>query len=196
MSGSDITMMRIMGRWRAGASERLQEAALGLFSTRGYDGTTVAEIAAAAGVTERTFFRHYADKREVLFVAQTEFERAFLSALPETGDDPMRLIAVVLDGAAELFPEERRPWSRARQAVITTNVALQERELLKLSALAVSLTTALTARGIDPTSAALAAESGVTVFRTAFTAWVAEGEERTFPVLQQAVLTRLHTLIG
>ncbi|GAA1658036.1 TetR/AcrR family transcriptional regulator [Actinoplanes couchii] len=185
-----------MGRWQGGASERLKEAALGLFSTRGYDRTTVAEIAAAAGVTERTFFRHYADKREVLFVDQTEFERAFLSSLPETGDDPMRLIAAVLDGAATLFPEERRAWSRARQTVITTNVALQERELLKMSTLALTLTRALTTRGIDPTSAALAAESGVTVFRTAFTVWVTETETRTFPAIQQTVLTRLHALIG
>ncbi|WP_092557144.1 TetR/AcrR family transcriptional regulator [Actinoplanes derwentensis] len=185
-----------MGRWQGGAGDRLKEAALSLFRTQGYDGTTVAEIAAAAGVTERTFFRHYADKREVLFVDQGEFERAFLTGLPETGADPMRLIAAVLDSAATLFPEQRRTWSRARQTVITTTVALQERELLKMSALAAALTRALTARGIDPTSAALAAESGVTVFRTAFTVWVDPAEDRTFPVIQQTVLARLHALIG
>ncbi|HWS38023.1 MAG TPA: TetR family transcriptional regulator [Actinoplanes sp.] len=203
-----------MARWQGGARERLREAALGLFGTQGYDGTTVAEIAAAAGVTERTFFRYYADKREVLFVDQTAFEQAFLAGLPPErddaglppddddaglpadGDDPMRLIAAVLDSAAGLFPEERRPWSRARQKVITANVALQERELLKMSALAVTLTGALTARGADPTSAALAAESGVTVFRTAFSVWVTPDEQRTFLEIQQAVLARLHTLIG
>ncbi|WP_430792055.1 TetR/AcrR family transcriptional regulator [Actinoplanes sp. G11-F43] len=184
-----------MGRWQGGAGERLKEAALGLFASKGYDGTTVAEIAAAAGLTERTFFRHFSDKKEVLFVDQAEFERTFLDALPERSDDPMWLISAVLDTAAGLFPEERREWSRARQRVIDANVALRERELLKLSALAVALTGALTGRGIDPISAALAAESGVTVFRTAFTVWVTPDEERGFAEIQQTVLSRLQTLL-
>jgi AcrR family transcriptional regulator len=195
MSVPDITMMRIMGRWQGGASERLREAALGLFTTQGYDGTTVAEIAAAAGLTERTFFRHFADKREVLFVDQNEFERAFLGGLPESGDDPMALISGVLDGAATLFPEERRPWSRARQAVIIANIALQERELLKLSSLAFALTRALASRGVDATSASLAGESAVTVFRTAFAVWVADGEKRTFADIQYTVFSRLRALL-
>ncbi|MFC4068812.1 TetR/AcrR family transcriptional regulator [Actinoplanes subglobosus] len=187
-----------MGRWQSGGSERLRDAALGLFLTQGYDGTTVAEIAAAAGLTERTFFRHFADKREVLFVDQREFERAFLAGLPDGGgdDDPMTMIAGVLAGAATLFPEERRPWSRARQSVIAANEALQERELLKLSSLAVSLTRALTARGVDAASAALAGETGVTVFRTSFALWVAEGERRTFREIQNAVLERLQALLA
>jgi AcrR family transcriptional regulator len=189
-------MMGIMGRWQGGASERLKDAALGLFLTQGYDGTTVAEIAAAAGLTERTFFRHFADKREVLFVDQGEFERVFLSGLPDQADEPMALIVGALDGAATLFPEERRPWSRARRSVIAANVALQERELLKMSSLAVALTRALTARGVDAASAALAAETGVTVFRTAFALWVAEGERRTFQEIQNAVLARLQALLA
>ncbi|MEU4625713.1 helix-turn-helix domain-containing protein [Actinoplanes sp. NPDC023801] len=184
-----------MGRWQGGASERLREAALDLFITQGYDGTTVAEIAAAAGLTERTFFRHFAGKREVLFVDQNEFERIFLGGLPETGDDPMALISGVLDSAATLCPEERRPWSRARQAVIAANIALQERELLKLSSLAFTLTRALAGRGIDATSAALAAESAVTVFRNAFAVWVADGEKRTFADIQYTVLGRLRALL-
>jgi AcrR family transcriptional regulator len=196
MSVPDITMIRIMGRWQGGASERLKEAALGLFQSQGYDGTTVAEIAAEAGVTERTFFRHYADKREVLFFDQGEFEGVFLAALPsEGGRDPMALMAAVLAGAAALFGEDRRPWSRARQSVIAANVALQERELLKMSLLATSLTGALTGRGIDPVSAALAAETGVAVFRTAFAAWISEDETRTFPEIQAGVLARLHELL-
>jgi AcrR family transcriptional regulator len=192
-------MMGIMGRWQGGASERLRDAALGLFITQGYDGTTVAEIAAAAGLTERTFFRHFSDKREVLFVDQREFELAFLAGLPGgdgDDDDPMAMISGVLAGAATLFPEERRSWSRARQSVIAANIALQERELLKLSSLAVSLTRALTARGVDAASAALAGETGVTVFRTSFALWVAEGERRTFREIQNAVLERLQALLA
>ncbi|WP_127549722.1 TetR/AcrR family transcriptional regulator [Actinoplanes sp. OR16] len=183
-----------MARWQGGAAERLKEAALELFQIQGYDGTTVAEIAAAAGVTERTFFRHFTDKREVLFFDQREFERTFLDSLPEGTADPMALVAAVLGGAARLFGEERRAWARARQSVIGGNAGLQERELLKLSLLAVSLTRELTERGIDPISAALAAETAVTVFRTTFTAWVADAETRPFPAIHDEVLGRLRAL--
>jgi AcrR family transcriptional regulator len=186
-----------MPRWESGARERLQQAALGLFEERGFDGVTVTEIAAAAGLTERTFFRHFTDKREVLFAGQEEFQRAFLARLVgATGDDPMSTVRAALDGAAAFFPDERRAWARARQRVIDTHPALQERELLKLSSLAVALTRALTDRGIDPVPAALAAESAVTVFRTAFTAWTTDGEDRSFGAVQQAVLAELHALVG
>ncbi|MEU4690297.1 helix-turn-helix domain-containing protein [Actinoplanes sp. NPDC023714] len=184
-----------MARWQGGAAERLKEAALGLFQTQGYDGTTVAEIAAAAGVTERTFFRHFTDKREVLFFDQQSFEGTFLNALPASSADPIAAVIAGLGGAAALFGEERRGWSRARQAIIAANPGLQERELLKLSLLAVSLTRELAGRGIDPISAALAAETGVAVFRTTFTTWVAEGETRSFPEIQDEVLERLRALL-
>jgi AcrR family transcriptional regulator len=186
-----------MPRWESGARQRLQQAALPLFQERGYDGVTVAEIAAAAGLTERTFFRHFTDKREVLFQGQDQLERSFLDGAAEApGDDAMSLARAALDRAAGFFPEDRRPWARARQTVIDANPALQERELLKLSALATALTRALAARGIDPVTAALAGESAVTVFRTAFTAWIAEEEPRPFAEVQAAVLTGLHALLA
>ena len=192
-----MTMMMVMARWQGGASERLKLAALDLFAERGFDTVTVAEIAAAAGLTERTFFRYFADKREVLFQDQTTFEQFFLDGLDgAAGEDPMTLVAAALAGAARFFPEERRPWSRTRQQVIGSHLAFQERELLKMAGLAVVITAALTARGIDPVTAALAAESGVTVFRTAFVAWIADGETRTFAEIQAEVLGKLHNLVG
>ncbi|GGC98899.1 TetR family transcriptional regulator [Tersicoccus solisilvae] len=185
-----------MVRWEPGARERLQGAALELFGSQGFDGTTVAEIAARAGLTERTFFRYFADKREVLFTGQDAFERLFFAGLDATGsDEPMTSIGAAIGRAADFFPDEHRPWSRARQQVIDAHEALRERELLKLSSLAAALTRALTDRGVDPTSAALAAETGVTVFRTAFAAWIAPSETRSFPQLQDAVMRRLHALI-
>ncbi|HEX3782611.1 MAG TPA: helix-turn-helix domain-containing protein [Pseudonocardiaceae bacterium] len=186
-----------MARWQPGARERLQTAALERFAQQGYEGTTVAEIAATAGLTERTFFRHFADKREVLFSGQEEFARVFVAAVDEAeGDDAMSIIATALATAtSSLFPGERRSWSRARQAVIDADPSLQERELLKLSALAVAMTSALRRRGISATAATLAAESGVAVFRVAFTGWIAAGEERSFGELLRAVFAELRSLV-
>ena len=185
-----------MARWQPGARERLQAAALRCFAERGFDGTTVAEIAAAAGLTERTFFRHFADKREVIFSGQEEFEGAFVAGLDAaTGTDPMHLVAGALAGAAGFFPDERRAWARDRQEVIDAEEGLQERELHKLARLAVTLTAALRARGVDATAAALAAESGVTVFRVAFAAWITEGEDRPMAAIQRAVLDDLRRLV-
>jgi AcrR family transcriptional regulator len=105
-----------------------------------------------AGLTERTFYRYYADKPEVLFAGQAEFEGLFLEGLDDAGSTrPMELVASALDHAATFFPDERRSWSRSRQAVVAGNVALQERELHKMSALADALTSALVQRDVDPT---------------------------------------------
>jgi AcrR family transcriptional regulator len=186
-----------MARWESGAMERLQGAALELFAARGFDGVTVAEIAAAAGLTERTFFRYFADKREVLFPPEGRFEQLFLAGMEEApGRDPMGLVTGALEGAAAFFPEERRTWSRTRNGVIAANQALQERELLKMSALTETLTGALTTRGIDSTTAALAAQTGVAVFRTAFAVWLAEGETRSLREIQAAVLGRLQSVVA
>lgn len=185
-----------MVRWEGGAAARLQEAALRLFAERGYDGVTVAEIAAAAGLTERTFFRHFGDKREVLFTGQEAFERAYLDPLAEAEGDPMAAVAQAIEVAAERFPDERRTWSRARQTVIDADPRLQERELLKLSLLAERMAAALRERGVDDAEALLAAENGVTVFRIAFARWIAEGETGSLVDLQRDVLQRLRALVA
>ncbi|MDT7581015.1 MAG: hypothetical protein QOK35_2279 [Pseudonocardiales bacterium] len=186
-----------MVRWEPGARERLQAAALEQFAEQGFDGTTVAGIAAAAGLTERTFFRYFADKREVLFSGRNEFEQLFLAGVRDAEDGPpMAIVAAALDDATAFFPEERRSWSRARQAVIDAEPSLQERELLKLSALAVAMTRALQQRGVDATAAALAAESGVAVFRVAFAGWLADGEERPLAELQRVVLAELRSVVN
>lgn len=193
-----------MARWESGTRERLQRAALSLFAERGYDGTTVAGIAEEAGLTERTFYRYFADKRDVLFVPQRDFEQAFLRALSEDAHegggrdaDAVAMIQVALERAAELFPPSRKPWSRARQAVIDAHPALQERELLKLSSLATAMARGLRERGLDAATAALVAETGVSVFRTSFAVWLADHDEsRPLVAAQRDVLGRLRVLLG
>ncbi|GAC66503.1 TetR/AcrR family transcriptional regulator [Gordonia soli] len=186
-----------MARWTPGARERLQQAALDLFATHGYDKVTVAEIAEAAGVTERTFFRHFDVKREVLFIGQDEFAGAFLTPigdLPDEQTDPGTIVLAALAGACDFFPDDRRPFSRARDAIIDAEPALQERELLKLAGLTDSLTRAMSVRGIDPQRARLAAETATVAFRTTFATWIADGENRSFRAVLDSVLADLTVL--
>lgn len=184
-------------RWEPGAKERLQVAAIELFLERGYEQTTVQDIAAAAGLTERTFFRHFADKREVLFHGGEEYQATFLrgaASAPE-GSSPFELVAAAIGAAAEFFPDDRRPWSRRRQTVIEANPALLERELLKRSALGDALAAAFERRGVPGTEARIAAETGTTAFHLAFRLWIAPGEERSLIDIEQDVLARMGSLI-
>ncbi|SDH71772.1 TetR family transcriptional regulator [Agrococcus jejuensis] len=186
-----------MPRWEAGARDRLQLAALDLFASAGYERATVAEIAAAAGLTERTFFRHFADKREVLFGDPGVFDAAFLDAVAaEPRADAASLVQAALAGGAGFFPDERRAWSARRQAVIDATLALQERELLKLSGLAASLATAFADRGVPQRTAVLAAEGCVAMFRTAFAEWIADGETRAFATIADEVVAGWRALLA
>jgi len=185
-----------MSRWKPGARERLQAAALELYATRGFEQTTTAEIAEAVGLTERTFFRHFADKREVLFFGQEQFLRAFLDGVDAAPADasPLEFIAAAIESATSFFPDERRPYSRLRQSVIDRNPALQERELHKLAGLATNVADALRARGVTEPAATLAAESGATVFGIAFAQWIRDGEQRSLATIASEVLRELQNL--
>ncbi|MCE0762737.1 TetR/AcrR family transcriptional regulator [Pseudonocardia kujensis] len=184
-----------MGRWEPNASGRLREAALDLYVERGFEQTTVAEIAARAGLTARTFFRHFADKREVLFAGSAELEQHLVDALVGAPAEasPMDAIGVALDaGAASLGGN--RELSRRRRLVIAANGELQERELIKMTRLATALADGLRRRGVDEADARLAAEAGVSVFRVAFERWVTEPEERALPEVMRESFDRLRSL--
>jgi AcrR family transcriptional regulator len=195
-SATVITYTRGVVRWKPGAPERLQEAALELFASRGYEETTATEIAQSVGLTERTFFRHFSDKREVLFYGQDRLEQAFLAGVATAAPDasPIEIIDAALQSAASFFPDERRPYSRMRQSIIDGNAALQERERHKLATLAAAVAEALRARGVDDVPARLAAESGTTVFGIAFMQWIREDEQRPFATIVADVLRELLTL--
>jgi AcrR family transcriptional regulator len=185
-----------MARWEPGARERLQAAALELFATRGFEQTTAAEIAESVGLTERTFFRHFSDKREVLFYGQEQFLQVFIDGVQAAPPDaaPLEVIAAALHAATAFFPDDRRPYSRMRQSVIDKNPALQERELHKMAGLATTVAEALHARGIGEPAATLAAESGGTVFGIAFAQWIREGETRSLADIASSVLRELQNL--
>jgi AcrR family transcriptional regulator len=164
-----------MSRWEPNARSRLEQAALELFVERGFEQTTVAEIAQRAGLTERTFFRYFADKREVLFAGAGALQEFLVRAVAQAPGSatPLGAIASALEATAPLFAE-RGDYPRRRQAVIAANAELQERELIKLAALAAAMAGALRERGIPPPAASLAAEAGIAVFRIAFERWTTE----------------------
>jgi AcrR family transcriptional regulator len=185
-----------MARWEPGAPQRLQEAALKLFATQGYEQTTATEIAQSVGLTERTFFRHFTDKREVLFHGQQRFAQVFLDGMAAAppGAPAMEVVDYTLRSAAAFFTDDRREHSRMRQAVIDKHPALQERELHKLASLATTLADQLRERGIEDLTATLAGQCTVTVFATAFTQWIRDGEKRSMADIQPVVLRELVAL--
>lgn len=162
-----------MPRSGAEARRRLQQAALDLYGERGFDRTTTAEIAARAGVNERTYFRHFADKREVLFDGEADLRDTMTQAVAEAPDDltPFEILLCVFRKAARIL-EANRPFSEPRLAIIAETPALRERELAKHASLTDALTEALRLRGVPGRPAALAAQTGWATFHHAAQAWI------------------------
>lgn len=181
-----------MSRWEPDARGRLEQAALALYGERGFEQTTVAEIAKRAGLTERTFFRYFADKREVLFAGAGTLQDLLVSTLASTPDSaaPIDAVAAALEAAGALL-QERREYSRQRQAVIAANAELRERELIKLASLAAALAGTLRQRGVADPAASLAAEAGIAVFRIAFERWINETSQADLPQLIRESLDEL-----
>jgi AcrR family transcriptional regulator len=164
-----------MARWEPDARGRLEKAAMELFQERGYARTTVEEIAARAGLTERTFFRYFADKREVLFSGAKELEQGIVARIERAARDvsPLAAVGAAFEAAgAELQDRRELHYVRARHALVTAHAEIRERELIKLASLAVAVTKALRVRGVAEPAASLAAEAGIAVFKVGFERWI------------------------
>lgn len=186
-----------MGRWEPNAQGRLKQAALELYGERGFEQTTVAEIAARAGLTERTFFRYFTDKREVLFAGQNEMYDLIVNSVIEAPSSlaPIDVVAHSL-GAAVSYLEPIVEGAKQRQAVIAANAGLRERELIKFASLATSIADALRSRGTAGPAANLAAEAGIAAFKVAFERWVADPDSRGLSVLLHEAFDQLATVTG
>jgi AcrR family transcriptional regulator len=184
-----------MGRWQPDARERLRAAALALYGERGYEETTVAEIAERAGLTKRTFFRYFTDKREVLFWGSELLEQQMVAAIEAApaGASPLGLIGGALDAAAARF-EEVREHVGLRHRIIASSPELQERELIKAASLSAAMARALRARGLGDTAATLAALTGTTVMHVAFEQWVHDPEGQPFAQIARDALAQLREL--
>jgi AcrR family transcriptional regulator len=185
-----------MGRWEPNARGRLEEAAMALFNERGFEQVTVAEIAGRAGLTERTFYRHFSDKREVLFPDSNPLVTGFAAAIEEAPQSavPMETVALVLKAVAAFFVG-RHEYSRQRQAVVNANAELREREAVKLAWLSDTLAEGLRRRGVTEPGASLAAETGVAVFKVAHAQWVADPEPGDLGELMRLALIELKAVI-
>jgi AcrR family transcriptional regulator len=185
-----------MGRWEPDSRGRLQEAALALYSERGFDQATAAEIAARAGLTERTFFRHFTDKREVLFGGSAALQEQIVTGVASApaADGPLDAVCRGLDAAAAWLGEFRRDLSRQRQAVIAANPELRERELAKLADYAAAVAATLRQRGVGELQATLAAEAGMSVLRVAIERWANSDDDRSLPVIMKASMAELRTV--
>ena len=146
---------------------------MALFQEHGYASTTVEQIAARAQLTERTFFRYYTDKREVLFSGSRDIQElitdAMLAAPPHT--PPFDVITAGLASTSPMF-ETLRPFAKKRQALIEAHAELYERELIKLAALATTMAKTLQQRGMDSATASLLGEAGIALFKSAFLRWI------------------------
>jgi AcrR family transcriptional regulator len=168
-----------VSRWQPDARQRLERAAIELFTQQGFAATTVPQITARAGLTTRTFFRHFADKREVLFGGDEIYAFATrLVAEAPPSLDPMTLITAGLKTVAETRFEGRRDDMRERRAIIRLDDGLRERDLRKRAALRDAIRTGLVARGTGAVTATLLAEVSVTVLFVALDEWLDQDDDR------------------
>ena len=171
------------------------EAAFALYGEQGFERTTVAEIAKRAGLTERTFFRHFDDKREVLFAGADALKERLIGTVANepASAAPIDAAAAGLEAAGAII-QEGGELPRQRQAIIASSTELQERELIKLASLASALAEALRGRGVEDPAAGLTAEAGIAVFKIAFERWIADPAQQDLPRLIRASLEELRAV--
>lgn len=196
MSPSDIVgRLALVPRWQANARAKLQDAALALYDERGFEHTTVEEIAKRAGLTKRTFFRHFTDKREVLFGGTESSEdllvNAVLTAPASAG--PLDAVGVGLAAFTGRFDEQGELVAR-RFRIVRASPELWERQLIKFAAMAEAVARALRARGVGDPAAILAAELGVTALRVASDQWVRGSKGKGPRKLVAEVLAELRAI--
>lgn len=168
---------------------------MALYGERGYEKTTVAEIAGRAGLTKRTFFRYFTDKREVLFWGSEVLGQRMVAAIEAApgSDSALGMIGAALDAGAVRF-EEGREFAGLRHRIIASSPELQERELIKTASLAAAMAEALRARGFDDTVASLAALTGTTILHVAYEQWVDDPARIPFAQLARDALAQLKEL--
>ncbi|MYU10137.1 TetR family transcriptional regulator [Streptomyces sp. SID8361] len=188
-----------MPRWEPNAVGRLHDAAIELFTEQGYDQTTVAQIAERAGLTERTFFNHFANKRDVLFGRTSELHKQVVArevAACPAGTPPLQTVLHGLQAAGDEVLEELRIPAARRREIVDATPELREREEAKRAALTAAIAAALRERGLDGDAALLTAGTGLLIQQTAEQRWVQPSEKRPLRELLAEALSSLRTVLG
>jgi AcrR family transcriptional regulator len=186
-----------MGRWEPDGRGRLLHAAIDLFAEQGYDATTTAQIAERAGLTKTTFFRHFADKREVLFYGQPaliELADGAIAAAP-AGVAPLTAVAAAVDALTGVHTDEQRKYALRLHAIVAAHAELRERSAFKRSSIVAAMARALQARGVAEPAAGLAAELGTRAYYTSFDRWIDPDNARPLPELGREALDELRAAI-
>lgn len=186
-----------MGRWPDGARSRLERAALELFVEQGFAQTTVPQITARAGLTTRTFFRHFSDKREVLFGYQAQLPTVVARILADCPPSlsPMEATLYGFQTVATEI-EGERDYLRTRRSVVESDDGLRERELRKQSVLSDAITDGLQQRGVDGLTATVAAAAGASVFSVALIRWLDSDETEPLSVHLQEAVSAFESLLA
>lgn len=198
MGPSPVTYPVGMARWEPDARDRLLRAALDLFVEQGYDETTVVGIAQRAGLTKSTFFRHFRDKREVLFGGQDLLNGLLAEGIADApgAATPLDAVEAALDAVAAVFTPARRDYAPALLAAIANNSELRERDALKRAGFAETMTAALRRRGVPDRPASVAAWLGVLAFGEAYSRWADPANRQGFGELARQALHELRTTIA
>jgi AcrR family transcriptional regulator len=187
-----------MARWQTGARDRLEQAALALFLEQGFAETTVPQIAARAGLTTRTFFRYFADKREVLFAGDESVPTFVQQLMGQAAPDvrPVPLIISQLGPFAETVFGHRRDILAIRHRIISTDQGLRERELQKMATLRTSIVDGFVRRGTDELTASLVADLAMMVLGTALAQWLNSDVSTPLSTVVMEVLAAFRSLVS
>ena len=185
-----------MPRWEHGSKDRLKKAALELFDEQGFENTSVINISERAGVTTRTFFRYFADKREVLFDGADELRAVLVEKILQAGDveEPLQVVLSALSG----FDWEKmgpRDYQRQRQTVIAANPELLERDLIKNHSVVLGFIDALRRRGVEAASAELSARVGAQVFNAAYLRWLGAGKKADMALISRDMMSVFTSIV-
>lgn len=184
-----------MARWDPGTEERLTRAALDLYTEHGYDRVTVTQIAERAGITRRSYFRYFPDKREVLFAGSEQLPAALHQAVlaADSGPPLSTALAALADVGIQLTAHASH--ARERRTVINASAELRERERTKLAAVTTSIREALAQRGTEAGRAGLVAQVAALVFRNAFDQWLDADGRTDFAACLHAAFASLQSTV-
>lgn len=191
-----ITYNRTMSRWPSGTRERLRTAAIELFREQGFAATTVPMVTERAGLTTRTFYRHFADKRDVLFPHPED--QLDLGAILEHVPGEMTTAALLAWGLNWIASEFKghREDMRLTQMLINTDSGLQERALRKREMLTSVFEGVLQARGVEANEARLLSDSTVSALYIALDIWLASDTEVRIDAIAIQALAKLRIDLG